>query len=77
VNKTSCSNVQDRDGARFLLSQLGGACKKLRLIWVNGGYRGRLLDCVAQHSRFQLQVVPRSDNQKGFVVLPRRRIVKQ
>jgi putative transposase len=73
----TAASVQDRDGARLLLTRLGGACKKLRLIWVDGGYRGHLLDWVAAHCRFHLQVVLRSDNQKGFVVLPRRWIVER
>ena len=30
----TAASVQDRDGARLLLSHFGGACKKLRLIWV-------------------------------------------
>jgi putative transposase len=70
--------VQDRDGAKLLLQRLTGACKKLRLIWVDGGYRGPLLlDWVTQHCRFYLQVVLRSDNQNGFVVLPRRWVVER
>jgi putative transposase len=66
------ASVQDRDGARLLLTHLGGFCKKLRLIWVDGAYRGQLLEWVAQHCRFRLQPVLRSDDHKGFVVLPRR-----
>jgi putative transposase len=73
----TAASVQDRDGARLLLSQLGGACKKLRLIWVDGGYRGQLLDWVADYCRFQLQVVLRSDDHKGFVVLPKRWVVER
>ena len=66
------ASVQDRDGARLLFSRLGGACKKLRLIWVDGGYRGQLLDWVAEHFRFRLRVVLRPEERKGFVLLPRR-----
>ena len=69
--------VQDRDGARLLLEQLPGFCKKLRLIWVDGGYRGQLLDWVVSRFRFRLQLVLRSDDQKGFVVLPRRWVVER
>ena len=36
----TAASVQDRDGARLLLARLGGALKKLRLIWVDGGDRG-------------------------------------
>jgi len=73
----TAASVQDRDGARLLLARLGGACKKLRLIWVDGGYRGQLLAWVADHCRFQLQVVLRSDDHKGFVVLPKRWVVER
>ena len=70
--------VQERDGAKLLCQRLTGACKKLRLIWVDGGYRGpRLLDWVAQHCRFCLPLVLRSDDQKGFAVLPRRWVVER
>ena len=71
------ASVQDHDGARLLLSRLGGACKKLRLIWVDGGYRGQLLDWVEKHFRFRLQVVLRPEEQKGFAVLPRRWVVER
>jgi putative transposase len=76
VAVTSAS-VQDRDGARLLLSRLDGACKKLRLIWVDGGYRGQLLSWVAEHFRFRLRVVLRPKEQKGFAVLPRRWVVER
>jgi putative transposase len=73
----TAASVQDRDGAKLLISRLSGACKKLRLIWVDGGYRGQLLDWVADRCRFRLQTVLRSDDQKGFVVLPRRWVVER
>lgn len=69
--------VQDRDGARILPSHLPGACKKLRLIWVDGAYRGQLLDWVSDHCRFRLQAVLRSAHNKGFTVLPRRWVVER
>jgi putative transposase len=39
----TAASVQDRGGARLLLAHLGGFCKKLHLIWVDGAYRGQLL----------------------------------
>ncbi len=74
VTVASCS---DPAGARLLFRRLGGACKKLRLLWVDGAYRGQLLEWVAAHCWFRLQPVLRSDTQKGFVVLPRRWIVER
>ena len=73
----TAASVPDRDGARLLLSRLGGAGKKLRRIWVDGSYRGQLLDWVAAHCRFRLQLVLRPQAQKGFAVLPRRWVVER
>ena len=73
----TAASVQDRDGAKLLFQRLGGACKKLRLVWVDGGYRGQLLDWVAERCHFRLQLVLRSDSQKGFLVLPRRWVVER
>jgi putative transposase len=69
--------VSDPAGARLLLRRLGGACKKLRRIWVDGTYRGHLLEWVLLHFQFVLQPVLRSPGQKGFVVLPRRWVVER
>ena len=69
--------VSDPAGARLLLRRLGGACKKRRRIWVDGTYRGDLLEWVQQHFHFVLQPVLRSDDQKGFMVLPRRWVVER
>ena len=73
----TAASVQDRDGARLLLQRLAGFCKKLRLIWVDGAYRGPLLDWVAQRFCFRLQPVMRPDTQKDFVVLARRWVVER
>ncbi len=69
--------VSDPAGARLLLGRVGGACKKLRRIWVDGTYRGHLLEWVLLHCRFVLQPVLRSEGHKGFKVLPRRWVVER
>jgi putative transposase len=72
------ASVQERDGAIQLFQRLTGAGKKLRRIWVDGGYRGPILaDWVAQHCRFVLDCVLRPADQKGFAVLPRRWVVER
>jgi putative transposase len=73
----TAASVSDAAGARLLFARLGGACKKLRRIWVDGTYRGKLLDWVVDHCWFFLQPVLRCDDRKGFVVLPRRWLVER
>lgn len=73
----TAASVQDRDGARLVLPRLGRFGKKLRRIWVDGGYRGTLLDWVAQHFAYRLQLVLRPDEQPGFMVLARRWVVER
>ena len=69
--------VSDPAGARLLFRHVGGACKKLRRIWVDGTYRGHLLEWVLLHFHFVLQPVLRPEGQKGFVLLPRRGVVER
>ena len=73
----TAASVSDPAGARLLFARLGGACKKLRLIWVDGTYRGQLVEWVSQHLRFILRVTLRPEGAKGFVLLPRRWVVER
>ena len=73
----TAASVSDPAGARMLLARLGGASKKLRKIWVDGTYRGTLVDWVADHCQFLLRPVLRNDDVKGFRVLPRRWVVER
>jgi putative transposase len=73
----TAASVQERDGARLVFKRMGGICKKLRLIWVDGAYRGKLVEWVAEHLRFVLRPVLRRDDQKSFVILPRRWVVER
>jgi putative transposase len=74
----TAASLPEREGAKFVFQRLTGACKKLRLIWLDGGYRGpSLLDWVTEHCRFRLKIVLRSDDKKGFLLLPRRWVVER
>ena len=75
VVTTAC--VQDRDGIKKLLKTFGVHRKKLHKIWVDGGYRGKIIEWVKSKFRLCLEVVLRSDEVKGFVVLPKRWIVER
>lgn len=73
----TAASVSDPAGARFLLRRLDGASKKLRLVWVDGTYRGSLLDWVADRFHFRLSPVLRPAGAKGFVLLPKRWAVER
>jgi len=75
VVTTAC--VQDRDGLKKLLRSFGVHRKKLRKIWVDGGYRGQIIEWVKRKFRYCLEVVLRSDDVRGFVVLPKRWVVER
>ena len=73
----TAASVQDRDGARPLLDLLAASCQRVRLIWADGGYAGKLVDWTRDSLRIVLQIVKRSDDMTGFVVLPRRWVVER
>lgn len=70
-------NIQDRDGAKLVLSKLRGRYRRLKLIWADGGYAGKLIEWTASFGNWVLQIVKRSDDVVGFAVLPRRWIVER
>ena len=66
------ANIQYRDGAKLVLEQIKGAFPRLKLIWADAGYSGQLVDWVSSVCGWILEIVKRSDDVKGFQVLPRR-----
>ena len=57
--------------------KLLGVFPRLRLIWADGGYAGQLIEWVAAFGNWVLEIVKRSDDVKGFAVLPRRWVVER
>ena len=72
------ADIQDRDGAPDLLKAIRFRFPWLRHIFADGGYAGpKLLEALAGHGDWTLEIVKRSDAAKGFVVLPRRWVVER
>jgi len=71
------ANVQDRDGAKLVLRKARGLFPRLRLIWADGGYAGKLLAWVGAVCGWVLEIVKRCDTAKGWVLLPRRWVVER
>jgi len=70
-------NIQDRDGAKLVLKKIRKWLPKLKLIWADGGYAGKLIAWVDKHCGWTLEIVRRCDDVKGFKVLPKRWIVER
>lgn len=73
----TAASVQDRDGAKPLLELLAATCRRVRHIWADGGYAGKLVAWARERCTIALEIVKRSDDVKGFVVLPRRWVVER
>ena len=73
------AKIQERAGAKKLLKQAKRkGFKRLKLIWADGGYSGQpMCDWVMHLAGWLLEIVKRSDDTKGFVVLPKRWIVER
>jgi transposase len=73
----TAASVQDRDGACRLLAVLRERFSTITLVWADGGYAGRLVTWACQVLALTVTIVKRSDDTKGFVVLPRRWVVER
>jgi putative transposase len=72
------ADIQDRDGAKGLLSTLPSMLRlRVVKIWADGGYRGALIDWCWQHLKAILEIVAPPPTQRGFAVLPRRWVVER
>ena len=74
------ADIQDRDGARTLLNMLRRRFTRLRLIWADSAYTGELaawLFRLRPSRRLRLAILKRSDQAKGFVLLPKRWVVER
>jgi putative transposase len=71
------ASVQDRDGAKLVLTKAKGLYPKIQLVWADGGYAGALIAWVKQTCAWVLQTVLRPAGVPGFVLLPRRWVVER
>lgn len=73
------ADIQDRDGGVVLMAGLFGLFPFLLKLYADGGYQGEQFQNGMRKALAQVQVeiVKRSDQAKGFVVLPKRWIVER
>ncbi|WP_329576631.1 MULTISPECIES: transposase [unclassified Streptomyces] len=73
----TAADVTDRRAAGIMLPRLQTQFRKISLVWADGGYTGTLVDWAREKLQLTLQIVKRSDDMQGFVVLPRRWVVER
>ena len=72
------ANVTDREGARVLLQILPKMLRKrLKLIWADQGYRGKLVEWCQDTLQTTFEIVSRPTGATGFILLPRRWVVER
>jgi transposase len=72
------ADVQDRDGAPWLMESVRSLYPWLRHVFADGGYAGDKLKAALDNlGDWTIEIVKRSDTAKGFVLLPRRWVVER
>ncbi len=72
------ADVQDRAGARLLLAGLKPLVPNLKKIWADGAYGGeKLARWCKEQGGWEIEVVERDKEAKGFEVVPKRWVVER
>jgi putative transposase len=84
ATRVVAANTSEKAGAQLLLTSikttpyLRKLCRRIRLVWADGGYQGeQLRQWVAHHWGWAWQIVMRWGPNKGFLVEPKRWIVER
>jgi transposase len=73
------ADIQDRDGGVMLMATLFGMYPFLLKLYADGGYQGPVFQNAMREvmAELNVEIVKRSDQAKGFVVLPKRWVVER
>jgi transposase len=66
------ASVQDRDGAVPVLHEVHREFPTVSKVWVDGAYNGEPIDRLRAETSLDIEMVKRSDDVKGFIVVPKR-----
>ncbi|WP_248863185.1 transposase [Streptomyces halobius] len=77
VVAVTAANIGDRDAALGLLTRLRRLHRDITLVWADGGYTGSLVDWCRDKLALTLEIVKRTDDTTGFVVMPRRWVAER
>ena len=73
------ADIQDRDGGALVMATLFGLHPFLLKLYADGGYQGPVFQNAVKAvlAQVSVEIVKRSDQAKGFVVLPKRWVVER
>ena len=73
------ADIQDRDGGVLVMATLFGLYPFLLKLYADGGYQGQQFNTALKKvvKGVNVEIVKRSDQAKGFVVLPKRWVVER
>lgn len=72
------ADVQDRDGAKWVLQSIRHTHPWLRHVFADGGYAGpKLRGALEKIGCWTIEIVKRTDKAKGFEVIPKRWVVER
>jgi putative transposase len=71
------ANIQDSEGAEWMLANFRCDFPDLKLIWVDLGYKEWVIDVAKRHYALTLEQVCKGKDQVGFAVQPRRWVVER
>jgi len=73
------ADIQDRDGGALVMTTLFGLYPFLMKLYADGGYQGPIFQNAVKAAidTVNVEIVKRSDQAKGFVVLPKRWVVER
>jgi putative transposase len=71
------AEIQDREGAKLVIEQLGYDYPRLKKILADGGYTGQLIEWVMKGFGWTLEIVHKVTGIGGFNVLPKRWVVER
>ncbi len=73
------ANIQDRDGGVLVMATLFGLYPFLLKLYADGGYQGPAFQAGLRRAckEVEVEIVKRSDQAKGFTILPKRWIVER
>ncbi|WNF01369.1 IS5 family transposase [Streptomyces luomodiensis] len=77
VVAVTAANIGDRDAAAGLLTRLRRLHRDITRVWADGGYTGGLIGWCRDKLALTLEIVKRTDDMTGFVVLPRRWVAER